>query len=80
MSSLRLSLLRLTNKGRKMKVVDFVLLICVTSIAVSSVLLAYRPSDELNRLQEEKTAIEIKILQHELAAYEAMEKELKSER
>ncbi len=80
MSSLRLSLLRLTNKGRKMKVVDFVLLICVTSIAVSSVILAYRPSDELNRLQEEKTAIEIKILQHELAAYEAMEKELKSER
>ncbi len=77
MSSLRLSLLRLTNKGRKMKVVDFVLLICVTSIAVSSVLLAYRPSVELNRLQEEKTAIEIKILQHELAAYEAMEKELK---
>lgn len=62
-----------------MKVVDFVLLICVTSIAVSSVLLAYRPSVELNRLQEEKTAIEIKILQHELAAYEAMEKELKSE-
>ena len=27
----------------------------------------------------EKTALEIKILQHELAAYEAMEKELKSE-
>ena len=68
-----------TNKGRKMKVVDFVLLICVTSIAVSSVLLAYRPSDELNLLQEEKTALEIKVLQHELAAYEAMEKELKSE-
>lgn len=29
--------------------------------------------------QHEKTALEIKILQHELAAYEAMEKELKSE-
>ena len=68
---------RINTQGRKMKVVDFVLLICVTSIAVSSVLLAYRPSDELNRLQEEKTALEIKILQHELAAYEAMEKELK---
>ena len=27
----------------------------------------------------EKTALEIKILKHELAAYEAMEKELKSE-
>jgi len=62
-----------------MKVLDWVLLICVTSIAVSSVLLAYRPSDELNRLQEEKTALEIKVLQHELKAYEEMEKELKSE-
>jgi len=30
-------------------------------------------------LQDQKTALEIKILQHELAAYEAMEKELKSE-
>lgn len=34
---------------------------------------------KLVSMQEEKTALEIKILQHELAAYEAMEKELKSE-
>ena len=58
-----------------MKVLDWVLLICVTSIAVSSVLLAYRPSDELNRLQEEKTALEIQLLKYELKAYEEMEKE-----
>lgn len=62
-----------------MKVLDWVLLICVTSIAVSLVLLAYRPSDELNRLQEEKTALEIKVLQHELKAYESIDEELKSE-
>ena len=62
-----------------MKVLDWVLLICVTSIAVSSVLVAYRPSDELNRLQEEKTALEIQILRHELKAYESMDEELKSE-
>ena len=58
-----------------MKALDWILLICVTSIAVSTALLAYRPSDELNRLQEEKIAIEIKILKHELKAYEDMEKE-----
>ena len=34
---------------------------------------------KLVSLQEEKTALEIKILQHELAAYEAMDKELKGE-
>ncbi len=62
-----------------MKVLDWVLLICVTSIAVSSVLLAYRPSDELNRLQEEKTALEIQILKYELKAYESIDEELKSE-
>ena len=58
-----------------MKALDWILLICVTSIAVSTALLAYRPSDELNRLQEEKIALEIKILKHELKAYEDMEKE-----
>ena len=58
-----------------MKVLDWVLLICVTSIAVSSALLAYRPSDELNRLQEKKTALEIQILKYELKAYEEMDKE-----
>jgi len=63
------------QNGVKMKLLDWILLICVTSIAVSSALLAYRPSDDLNRLQEEKTALEIKILQHELKAYEDMEKE-----
>lgn len=31
------------------------------------------------KVWDEKAALEIKILQHELAAYEAMEKELKSE-
>ena len=35
--------------------------------------------DALNQSNAEKTALEIKILQHELAAYESMEKELKSE-
>lgn len=34
-------------------------------------------SDAINKSNAEKTALEIKILQHELAAYEAMEKELK---
>lgn len=34
---------------------------------------------KLVSMQEEKTALEIKILQHELSAYEVMEKELKSE-
>lgn len=35
--------------------------------------------DALAQANTEKTALEIKILQHELAAYEAMDKELKSE-
>ena len=33
----------------------------------------------LTQANAEKAALEIKILKHELAAYEAMEKELKSE-
>lgn len=34
---------------------------------------------KLVSMQEEKAALEIKILQHELSAYEAMEKELGNE-
>lgn len=32
--------------------------------------------NDLVKLQEEKTALEIKVLQHELKAYEGMDKEL----
>jgi len=39
-----------------------------------------KPRDnEIELLKEQEIQLKIKILQHELAAYEAMEKELKSE-
>jgi len=62
-----------------MKILDWILLICVTTIAVSAVLLAYRPSDELQALQVEKAMLEVKLLERELKAYEDMQKELKNE-
>ena len=59
-----------------MKVLDFFLFAFLAIIAACSLIVSLEPT-ELKRLQVEKAALEIKILQHELAAYEAMEKELK---
>lgn len=37
------------------------------------------PKDNFKELQIEKAALEIKVLQHEIKAYEEMDEELKSE-
>lgn len=65
-----------TNKGRKMK--DFVFF---TFLVLAILFMFYdKPKDsELELLKEQEIQLKIKILQHELAAYEAMEQELKSE-
>jgi len=61
------------------KILDAVILICVTVIALSSVALAFRPSDELQALQIAKVQLEIKLLERDLKAYADMDKELQSE-
>jgi len=61
------------------KILDAVILICVTVIALSSVALAFRPSSELQALQVEKALLEVKLLERELKAYEDMQRELKNE-
>lgn len=62
-----------------MKILDAVILICVTVIALSSVALAFRPSSELQALQVEKAKLEVKLLERDLKAYSDMDKELQSE-
>ena len=59
-----------TNKGRKMK--EFLFAVLVGFVCLSAFFLGCA-----FKVWDEKAALEIKILQHELAAYEAMEKELK---
>lgn len=59
-----------------MKILDAVILICVTVIALSSVAIAFRPSDEMQELQIAKVQLEIKLLERDLKAYADMDKEL----
>jgi len=61
------------------KILDAVILICVTVVALSSVALAFRPSSELQALQVAKAQLEVKLLERDLKAYADMDKELKSE-
>lgn len=60
---------------KELSVVDSVIAtLWVASISIAIILSGV--NTKLDKLQEEKTALEIKILQHELKAYEDMDKEL----
>jgi len=60
---------------KELSLVDSVIAtLWVVSICIAIILSGV--NTKLDRLQEEKTALEIKVLQHELKAYEEMDKEL----
>jgi len=60
---------------KELSVIDsFIATMWVAAICLAIILSSYNP--KLDKLQEEKTALEIKVLQHELKAYEEMDRQL----
>jgi len=60
---------------KELSVIDsLIATLWVASICMAIILSGV--NTKLEKLQEEKTALEIKVLQHELKAYEEMDKEL----